>query len=371
MNSIAVQDQPPATEAPERSFPQREEARHEVGPVVVTTAGLPESRQFEAWRDVCVPYLDTGVPHLPREHGFKAKGLVLPFGSFMFYGATLPPYDYSRTAKRIRQDSLDHWIVAICRRGAQRQRSGDDVTELQAGVPYVFSMARPFEAVREGPEIEWQSIFIARDAMPELEAAFSASLGRPLHTPTGRLLAGYLGTLHTETPGLTRADLPHLASATKALVAAALAPSPETVETARPQIEGLQFARIKRLIREHLGAATLGPAKLCALGGISRSALYRLFEPVGGVAHYIQRVRLAEAHRLLMDPDARHGIAEIAEATGFFEPSTFSRAFRREYGMAPRDLRLAMLAGRMPASSRRTPGAMGEQGSVMDLLRRL
>ena len=99
----------------------------------------------------------------------RTKGLALPFGSFMFYGASLPAYDYSRTPKRIRQDSLDHWIVAICRRGAQRQRSGDEVTDLQAGVPYVFSMARPFEAVREGPQIDWQSIFIARDAVPELD----------------------------------------------------------------------------------------------------------------------------------------------------------------------------------------------------------
>lgn len=169
MNRIAAPRQDPATDAPEQSFPHREEARHEVRPVVVTTEGLPACRQFEAWRDVCVPYLDTGVPHLPREHGFKTKGLALPFGSFMFYGASLPAYDYSRTPKRIRQASLDHWIVAICRRGAQRQRSGDEVTDLQAGVPYVFSMARPFEAVREGPQIDWQSIFIARDAVPELD----------------------------------------------------------------------------------------------------------------------------------------------------------------------------------------------------------
>ena len=187
----------------------------------------------------------------------------------------------------------------------------------------------------------------------------------------GRLLSGYLATLHTEVAGLKRSDLPHLASATKALLSAALAPSQDTMETARPQIEGLQFARIKRLIRTHLGAATLGPARLCALGGISRSALYRLFEPLGGVANYIQQVRLAEAYRLLTDPDDRHSIAEIAEATGFFEPSTFSRAFRREYGMAPRDLRQAMLTGRMPAPRRRSPGALGEDSSVMDLRRRL
>ena len=340
-------------------------------PLVLSTRGLAPQHQFEAWRDLCVPYLDTGRPLAPPDRGFDARGTALPFGTSMYYHAVLPPYDYSRTQARIRRDSLDHWIVAICRRGTQRQRSGEFDINFQPGVPYVLTMARPFEAQREGDEMEWASLFIARDAVPELEPLFSAALYRPLEGPAGRLLAGFLETLQDVAQGLRPSDFPHLETATGALLAAALNGGRHAVEAARPQIEHLQLARIKRLIRANLSSATLGPARLCAMGGVSRSALYRLFEPLGGVARYIQRERLQSAYRLLTDPCDRRGIAQMAEAVGFFEPSSFSRAFRAHFGVAPRELRMAALEGRssMPHAAFAVPGR--GPSTVSEILRRL
>ena len=90
---------------------------------------------------------------------------------------------------------------------------------------------------------------------------------------------------------------------------------------------------------------TLTPKRLCRLIGMSRSQLYRLFEPMGGVARYIQAERLREAHRALADPDNARDIHEIAEDLGFFDASAFSRTFRREYGCKPSDVRAAALSG--------------------------
>ncbi|MBP0466068.1 helix-turn-helix domain-containing protein [Roseomonas sp. PWR1] len=337
----------------------------------MSTTGLPPNQQFEAWRDLCVPYLDTGRPRTPPASGFQASGTALPFGSFMYYHAALPPYDYSRTPARIRRDSLDHWIVAVCKRGTQRQRSGDDDVVFRPGVPYVLTMARTFEAEREGAEMEWQSLFLARDAVQELEPMLSAALNAPLEGPAGRMLASFLDSMREEAGQFRTSDLPHLASVTKAMLAAALNSRCESVDAARPQLEHLQLARIKRLIREKLGSATLGPARLCAMSGVSRSALYRLFEPLGGVARHIQRERLGAAYRLLADPADRRGIAQVAEAVGFFEPSSFSRAFRAEFGIAPRDLRAAALEGRTDVLARAQPSADGGAPNVSQILRRL
>lgn len=353
------------------TVPPREAMEAVVRPLVVGTAHLPPHQQFEAWCDIGVPYLDVGATEAPTEHGFAATGTALPFGALMFYGASLPAYRHGRSLARIRRDSLDHWIIAVCRGGVHRQRSGDHVFEMRPGVPHVLSMAAAFEAERAGAAIEWQALFVARDEVPELEAALSASLWMPLDTPMGRVVSGFMASLQAEIARLVPADLPRLKTATKAMIAAALAPSAETMEAARPQIEHLQLARMKRLIRENVGAATLGPARLSLLGGISRSTLYRLFEPLGGVARYIHRERLDRAHRMLSDPEERRGIAEIAEANGFFEPSTFSRAFRREFGATPREIRLAALAGQVHAAGRRFPGAPGTEGQLIDLLRRL
>jgi AraC-like DNA-binding protein len=327
-----------------------------------TTAGLPARQQFDAWRHQAVPYLDIAAPAAGTEAGFAASAAALRFGPFLLYAASLPAYDHARSAARIRRDSLDHWMVAICRRGTHRQRSGDASLVFRPGTPYVLSMARAFEAQRAGARIDWLTLHVARDAVPELEAPLTAAIYAPLDGVAGLLLADFLGGLRDRLEGLQAPDLTHLATATQALLTAAILPAGGA---GPPQIEQIQLARLRRIIRENLGAATLRPGRLAALAGMSRSQLYRLFEPQGGVAHAIQRERLRRARRLLSDPADRRDIAALAEASGFFDPSSFSRAFRREFGCTPREARLAALVGTavMPAA---TPC-----DSLADLLRDL
>jgi AraC-like DNA-binding protein len=75
--------------------------------------------------------------------------------------------------------------------------------------------------------------------------------------------------------------------------------------------------------------------------GISRSNLYRLFEPEGGVARYIMAQRMRAAYAALADTDNHQPIHVVAESVGFAEAASFSRSFRREFGCKPRDLRQA------------------------------
>jgi AraC-like DNA-binding protein len=330
--------------------------------MVFTTAGLPAHQQFDAWRHDAVPFIDIDTAPASAASGFVAKATGLRFGPFLLYASRAPATGQSRRPARIRRDSLDHWLIAICRRGMQRQRSGDSVLEFRPRVPYVLNMARAFESQRLGSEIEWVTLRLARDAVPELEAALSASLHAPLDSAAGLLLGDFLGRLGGGLDGLQLADLPHLATATQALLGAALRPAGGGGD---PQMEFLEMARLRRVIRDHLGAATLTPGRLATMAGMSRSRLYRLFEPMGGVARFIQRERLRRVQRLLSDPRERRDIAALAEQVGFFDPSSFSRAFRREFGCTPREGRAEALAvGAMtPAAPRET--------SVMALLRGL
>jgi AraC-like DNA-binding protein len=78
---------------------------------------------------------------------------------------------------------------------------------------------------------------------------------------------------------------------------------------------------------------------------MSRSNLYRLFEDTGGVARYIQRERLIEAHAIFSDPKKTQSVSEIAEDLCFANASSFSRTFKREFGYTPSDVRSAALSG--------------------------
>ena len=78
---------------------------------------------------------------------------------------------------------------------------------------------------------------------------------------------------------------------------------------------------------------------------MSRSNLYRLFEDTGGVARYIQRERLLEARAVLSDSNNTQIISAIAEDLCFADASSFTRAFKREFGYAPSEARYAALSG--------------------------
>jgi AraC-like DNA-binding protein len=102
---------------------------------------------------------------------------------------------------------------------------------------------------------------------------------------------------------------------------------------------------------------------------MSRSKLYRLMETEGGVARYIQRQRLLEAYTLLSDRSVNRTITAIAEELCFADTSGFSRAFRREFGASPRDVR----ATSHTATNASTASAQMDvaSGSLNSLLRQI
>jgi AraC-like DNA-binding protein len=100
------------------------------------------------------------------------------------------------------------------------------------------------------------------------------------------------------------------------------------------------FATVSRFIEANLTSRDLGIERLTATFGLSRASLYRLFEPVGGVACYIRTRRLARAHKELATPSLQdHRIGHIAYRAGFQSIPAFNRAFRDSFGDSPRNAR--------------------------------
>jgi len=170
-------------------------------------------------------------------------------------------------------------------------------------------------------------------------------------------------------PDVTEADFSGITKALGAIIGAAAAPSAERVAAARPQIDVGRKERVRRVIRKHLRTPTFRPAILCRLVGMSRSNLYRLFEDIGGVARYIRRERLLEAHAVLSDPAATQSVSAIAEDLCFADASSFGRAFKREFGHSPGEVRSAARAGlALPVVPRGVTSLAG--GDFGELLRR-
>ena len=182
-----------------------------------------------------------------------------------------------------------------------------------------------------------------------------AACGSVIETALGRLLGNYMIALESRLPDLAEADFPGITKALGAMVAAAVAPSAERTAVAKPQIDFGRKERVRQAVRKHLRTSTLKPKTLSRLVGMSRSNLYRLFEDMGGVARYIHRERLLEAHAIITSPATIQSISAIAEDLCFADASSFSRAFKREFGHTPGEVRSAALAGLAPPTSLRSP----------------
>ena len=103
--------------------------------------------------------------------------------------------------------------------------------------------------------------------------------------------------------------------------------------------QALKLRVILRFIDQNLFDPALTPTQLCKAFGVSRAALYRLFEAYGGVADHIRNRRLDRAYAQIIDlQNTRSNISAVAGGLGFYDHAHFSHRFKERFGFAPRDL---------------------------------
>ena len=209
------------------------------------------------------------------------------------------------------------------------------------------SLADPMESRRS--DYDRVQLYLARDDFSDIATLMDAVRDVPLDTPGGRLLAEYLLLLERNIPALQKEEAQGLKAAVRAMVAACVRPTADRLAEAAVPIRASRLELVRRAVERRLRVSTLDTSMLCAEVGMSRSQLYRLLEGEGGVARYIQHRRLAAAYSELDDATNPRSISEIAFELCFSDASSFSRAFRREFGLSPSDVQ-----ARPPTRSNRT-----------------
>ncbi len=88
-------------------------------------------------------------------------------------------------------------------------------------------------------------------------------------------------------------------------------------------------------IEEHLEDSTFSPNKLSELLFLSESQLYRKLKALTNTSTsiFIRKAKLQKAKQLLEDDEM--SVSEICYATGFSNPSWFSKVFKKEFGFSP------------------------------------
>jgi len=106
----------------------------------------------------------------------------------------------------------------------------------------------------------------------------------------------------------------------------------------RLQEYGERIEGVKKYIRDHIDEP-LTREVLADIAGFSVPHFHRIFTAQLGenIASYVRRMRLERAARKL-----RMGavdITQVALAAGYDSHAAFSRAFKQQYGLSPREFR--------------------------------
>jgi AraC-like DNA-binding protein len=267
---------------------------------------------------------------------FRARTRAWVLGDIVVSTTSTTPVRFVRTAQRIAADGIDRYILLLTL-GTWRGNIGGREITVGPGQVIVLDLTRPMDARGDSDTL---SLSIARPLLDCASFRDADVHGLIFDEAAGRLIADHLMLLIRCLPAMKIEEAPQAVKSAAGLLAACIA---ETV-SARTGGDARRHARIRhrvsRYIDDHLRSPGLSPETICKRLGLSRSVLYRAFQPLSGIAEYI-RTRRLEAVHVLIEASARGrgSIMELARSFGFASEAHFSRTFRDRFGYSPRRAR--------------------------------
>jgi AraC-like DNA-binding protein len=307
-----------------------------------TTDDLAARDAYEAWRCRDWPSLAPVFETRPPREAFFAESETFAFRDLAMTRACMAGLDYARTGNLIRGDELDHLGVLVLLNGRQEGEAEGRSLACRGGV-VLADLSRRSQWTSTASHSMTFAIprAVAEQILPSVRSlhglVFNAARAQPLIDHV-QALAPHLARLPAASgPGLARALLHMLALVLDHPV------DPEPERDTRTILQLALRQRAETLIEQNLDDPAFDAWQLARLLGVSRSTLYRLFEPSGGVAASIRNRRLHRLCAALANAADHRRTSEKAHACGFTDHAQLIRIFRRAYGMTPLEYRAAML----------------------------
>ncbi|MEL6205177.1 MAG: helix-turn-helix transcriptional regulator [Pseudomonadota bacterium] len=157
-------------------------------------------------------------------------------------------------------------------------------------------------------------------------------------TVVGHVLQQALSAVFERLDDLTEPEAPVLATGLIGLIRQLIHTAPDIAQTTT-EFAAARSLAIRKYIDRHVGTGNLTIEDIRTTFCVSRATLYREFRREGGVDRYLLARRLDVALRSLSNGShARGVVTKTAERLGFSSTTHFSREFRRQFGVSPRDV---------------------------------
>lgn len=299
---------------------------------------------FSSWRDLlCV--VGTRVDVTPLAPDTRLTGSVRDIGAgpigVHLFDVRADPHLVSRRGPA-RADDDAPYFVAVQMQGTCLMRQNDREAVLEPGDFALCDSQGAYELVFPQGDHCQVDLIIPRNMLQQSvpRAAHVTAMTVPCAHGIGAAVSPLLAAFPHALATTTDTDGELLCYTTLQLLALALAcrigdkPSLQQQRTRH-------VLRAHAVIQAHSDDEDLNPAAVAAAVNLSLGYLHRLFQEAGTtVMGTIAQTRLQRCRYDLRDTRYRHDtIAQIASRHGLTDASHFTRAFKKQYGVTPREWR--------------------------------
>ncbi len=155
--------------------------------------------------------------------------------------------------------------------------------------------------------------------------------------PRANILRQHLRSIWQEYRDGEKKWIPEIAKGLSSLTALYFSDQSSSVLAKQASSDKTHRDSIRLWIESNLHRSELDASEIASSFYLSRSRVYELFKPWGGVRSYLKVRRLQKAHQVLESSTESISISKLAFSLGFRSLSSFSRAFHEYWGIPPKE----------------------------------
>ncbi|MGV3725296.1 helix-turn-helix domain-containing protein [Hydrogenophaga sp.] len=232
-------------------------------------------------------------------------------------------------------------LISLHKKGPAVVSQGGRESRVEPGDVFVIDPSRPFYI--ETGEIETHSVYVNAAALRALAPELELATARAIRCDSGAaaLFRSTLDEVFALAPSLTEDMADDISQALVHLFAPVVRSSVSAAERCPSRLASMHRQRIMRFARENLGDSNLDGNTIAQAVNLSPRHVYQIFDGEDKpLMRWVWSERLARCRHDLEQPALQsRSIGEIAFQWGFSNVSHFSRAFKAEFGVTPRDYR--------------------------------
>lgn len=232
-------------------------------------------------------------------------------------------------------------LVSLHRAGPAVVSQGGRESRIEPGDIFIIDPTRPFYI--ETGEIETYSVYVHAAALRSLAPEIDLATARAIRCEQGvaALFRSSIEETFAHASSISDDAADNVADALLHLLAPVVRSCVGASEMCHSRLAAMHRQRIVRFVRENLNDPSLDASTIARGVNLSARHVYQLFEhDEKPLMRWVWSERLERCRRDLAQPALRaRSIGEIAFQWGFSNVSHFSRSFKNEFGMTPREFR--------------------------------